>query len=199
MLRPIVLTLFSVLPAVPQPPAVPMKSIHPRIARVVGDVSGERIRATMKRLEGFGTRNLFSHSDHPTRGKSAAFRWIEGEFKSYSPRLEVRLDRHLVKKSARVWRDVEVVNVLAVLKGRVNPEREIVISGHYDSLNRVPKARAKGTDHADPLEEDHEATAKADAPGVNDDGSGTAAVMELARVMSSQEWDNTLVFAAFDG
>ena len=153
----------------------------------------------MRKLEGFGTRNLFSDSDHPTRGKSAAFRWIESEFKSYSPRLEVRLDRQLVKKSARVWRDVEVVNVLAVLKGKVNPEREIVISGHYDSLNRIPKPRAKGADPADPLEEDHEATAKADAPGVNDDGSGTAAVMELARVMSSFEWDNTLVFAAFDG
>jgi hypothetical protein len=182
-----------------QPLAVPLKSIHPQVAKAVEQVSEERVAALMKKLEGFGTRNLFSDAKHPTRGKGAAYRWIESEFKSYSPRLEVRLERTTLTKSARVWRDVELVNVVAVLKGKVNPEREIVISGHYDSLNRIMKPRPANASPDDPTEEDFEKTANADAPGVNDDGSGTAAVMELARVMSAQEWDNTLVFIAFDG
>lgn len=193
------LALFLIGPVEAQPLAVPMKSIHPRIAQALEQVSEERVAGLMKKLEGFGTRNLFSDAEHPTRGKGAAYRWIESEFKSYSPRLEVRLERHTLKKTARVWRDVELVNVVAVLKGRVNPEREVLISGHYDSLNRVMKPRAANASPDDPAEEDYEKTQTVDAPGVNDDGSGTAAVMELARVLSAYEWDNTLVFIAFDG
>ncbi len=193
------LTLTLCGPVEAQPLAVPMKSIHPRIAQALEQVSEERVAAVMKKLEDFGTRNLFSDPNHATRGKGAAYRWLESEFKSYSPRLEVRLERHMLKKSARVWRDVELVNVVAVLKGRVNPEREVIISAHYDSLNRIPKPRAANASPDDPTEEDHEKTQTADAPGVNDDGSGTAAVMELARVLSAYEWDNTLVFIAFDG
>jgi hypothetical protein len=181
-----------------QPLPVPMKSINPAVARVVEEISEERIASIMKRLEGFGTRNTFSETDNPVQGIGAARTWIAGQFRSYSPRLEVRFDRNAIKRGNRVWRDVEVVNIVAVLKGKVNPERQVIVSGHYDSLNRISKPKAAGADEATPGEEDHEATTKAVAPGVNDDGSGTAAVLELARVLSQYEWNNTVVFIAFD-
>ncbi|MDQ6758289.1 MAG: M20/M25/M40 family metallo-hydrolase [Acidobacteriota bacterium] len=175
-----------------------MKSINPAVARVVENISEERIASTMKRLEGFGTRNTFSETDHPTHGIGAARNWIAEQFRSYSPLLEVRFDRNAIKKSGRIWRDVEVVNIVAVLKGKVNPDRTVIVSGHYDSLNRITKPKPAGADANTPAEEDHEATVKAVAPGVNDDGSGTAAVLELARVMSQYEWNNTVIFIAFD-
>jgi len=178
---------------------VPMKSINPAVSRVVDAISEEHIAATMKRLETFGTRNTFSVTGNPTQGIGAARAWIADQFRSYSPRLEVSFDKNAVKKSGRVWRDVEVVNVVAVLKGKVNPERLVIVCGHYDSLNRIMKPKAAGAGSQSPGEEDHEATTKAPAPGVNDDGSGTAAVMELARVMSQYEWSNTIVFIAMDG
>lgn len=182
-----------------QPVAVPLKSINPAVSRVVDEISEERIASIMKRLEGFGTRNTFSETGNPAHGIGAARNWIADQFRGYSPRLEVSFDRNQVKKNRRVWRDVEVVNVVAVLKGKLNPERQVIVSGHYDSLNRVLKPKPAGSDSRDPAEEDHEATALATAPGVNDDGSGTAAVLELARVMSQYEWNNTVVFIAFDG
>ncbi len=177
---------------------VPMKSLNPAVLRVVENISEERIIFILKRLEGFGTRNTFSETDNPKQGIGAARKWIAEQFRGYSPRLEVRFDRNPTKRAGRIWRDVEVVNVVAVLKGKVNPERQVVVSGHYDSLNRITKPKPANSDAATPGEEDHEATTKAVAPGVNDDGSGTAAVLELARVMSQYEWNNTVVFIAFD-
>ena len=181
-----------------QPVPVPMKSINPAVAHVVNEISTERIASIMNRLETFGTRNTFSDPDNATQGVGAARKWIAEQFRSYSPRLEVQFDRNPTKRSGRVWRDVEVVNVVAVLKGKVNPDRQVMVSGHYDSLNRITKPKPADADANVPGEEDHEPTLKAVAPGVNDDGSGTAAVMELARVMSQYEWNNTVVFVAFD-
>lgn len=191
-----VLIVFAVYA---QPVPVPMKSINPAVSRVVEGISEERIAAIMKRLEGFGTRSVFSATDSPTQGIGAARTWIADQFRGYSPRLAVSFDRNAVKKSGRVWRDVEVVNIVAVLTGKVNPRRQVIVCGHYDSLNRIMKTKAADADPETPGEEDHEATTNAAAPGVNDDGSGTAAVMELARVMSQYEWNNTIVFIAMDG
>ncbi|MBM3766403.1 MAG: hypothetical protein FJW32_13525 [Acidobacteria bacterium] len=112
--------------------ALPAQTINPRVEKVVGEVSLERIAATMRTLENFGTRNLFSAQDHPTRGIGAAARWIRDEMKSYSSRLEVRFDEHEIKKSGRVVRDVHLMNVIAVLPGTTQKDRQIVISGHYD-------------------------------------------------------------------
>ncbi|MBM3755551.1 MAG: M20/M25/M40 family metallo-hydrolase [Acidobacteria bacterium] len=175
--------------------ALRAQTINPRVEKLVGEVSVERIAATMRTLENFGTRNLFSAQDHPTRGIGAAARWIRDEMKSYSSRLEVRFDEHEIKKSGRVVRDVHLMNVIAVLPGTTQKDRQIVISGHYDSLHIV---RAPSKD-GQPQRMDQEATIAADAPGVSDDASGTAAVMELARVLSRYEFEKTLVFIAFSG
>lgn len=171
----------------------PMKSINPKVAKIVETVSAERVGATMKKLESFGTRNIFSSLDDPKRGVGAAARWIRDEMASYSPRLQVRLDEHEIKKGGRVIRDVKLQNVVAVLPGTTQKDRHVLISGHFDSLHIVRKKEGE-------LEKmDQEATILADAPGVSDDASGTAATMELARVLSQYEFEKTLVFIAFSG
>ena len=173
------------------------KALDPEIVKIVEAVSGERIAAIEKKLESFGTRNVSTYDDSATRGIGPAGRWIYGEFKSYSPRLQVRFDRHRVKKQGRIQKDIELVNIVAVLPGTMNQERQFIVSGHYDSIV-MPKGGEDrpATDEAVKLQ-----MAKFDqpAPGVTDDASGTAAVMELARVMSRREFKKTVVFIAFAG
>src|SRR5258706_8692316 len=189
------------------------KTVNPTVKKVVESVSEARISETLKKLEGFETRNIISDDDSPTRGIGAARPWIADQFKIYSPRIEVRFDSYKVKKKGRIVRDVEIHNVVAVLPGKLNPERQFIISGHYDSLALLRRNNAGGTNGAGTASPDAAAgpapegapnnfdlsmLAKTE-PGVTDDGSGTAAVMELARVMSQFEFEKTIVFIAFAG
>ena len=131
--------------------------------------------------------------------------------KSYSPRLQVRFDKwHIKKNGQRIFRDLDLYNVVAVLPGKTMPETQVIVSGHYDSLNlgaQRPGAAAAGPGSdappaaigERPTQSNWEANAELPAPGACDDGSGTAATMELARVMSQYEFDKTLVFIAFAG
>jgi hypothetical protein len=182
------------------------KAVNPQIRKLVDEVSEARIKATLEKLVSFGTRNLLSNTDDPAHGIGAARQWIMGEFKSYSPRLQVRFDKWRVKKQGqRIFKDVDLYNVIAVLPGKTMPDTQVLISGHYDSLN----LGARQTNGAPPADgapappaltpADYEKNANLPAPGACDDGSGTAAVMELARVMSQYEFDKTLVFVAFAG
>lgn len=173
------------------------KSLNPLVRKAVEAVSTERIEASMRKLESFGTRGNYSETDSATRGIGAARRWIHQEFQSYSPRLEVRFDTHKVKKQQRIFRDIELVNVVAVLKGTRYPDRQIIISGHYDSLNLGTRREAPATAEAGNTQA--EKLAMADAPGVSDDASGVAATLELARVLSHYEFDKTIIFVAFAG
>src|SRR5580658_5905623 len=179
------------------------KAVNPQIAKIASEVSEERIKAIIEKLVSFGTRNTMSDATDPAHGVGAARQWILEQFKSYSPKLEVRFDKYRVKKQGqRIFKDVDLYNVVAVLPGKTMPETQVWITGHYDSLNLgTPPAN---TDN--PLSvttnmtvEDFEKNAALPAPGACDDGSGTAAVMELARVMSQYEFDKTLVFVAFAG
>jgi hypothetical protein len=170
---------------------------NPLIEKIVGEVSQDRIGATMQRLEAFGTRHVLSSQTDPEKGIGAAERWIVKELKSYSPRLKVTLDTFLVKKTTRIVRDTELTNIIAVLPGKLDPDRYVVVSAHYDSLNLV---RKPGMSPTDLNSVDWEKSADSpDAPGVVDDGSGTAAVLELARVMSQYEFDKSIMFIAFSG
>jgi hypothetical protein len=211
-----------VLPLFPQRPET---GLNPAVKQIVDGVSEERIAATLKKLEGFGTRYILSSEDDPAHGIGAAKRWIHDELQSYSPRLQVSYQDFSIKKGGRrgqVIRDVDLSNVVAVLPGTTEKDRYVLISGHYDSLAQVRKPYTgpeqtvaelvrQGVDESEarrylkilppereqgPL--DFEATAaQSIAPGVTDDGSGTAAVMELARVMSAYQFDKTIVFVAF--
>jgi hypothetical protein len=186
------------------------KSLNPKIVKIVDEVSEARIHAIIEKLVSFGTRNTMSNADDPARGVGAARQWIFNELKSYSPRLQVRFDKYRVKKQGqRIFKDVDLWNVVAVLPGTKMPETQVFVSGHYDSLNlgTRPAATAGPSSEAPvPVGErpqqtpaDYEKNANLPAPGACDDGSGTAAVMELARVMSQYEFDKTIVFVAFAG
>src|SRR5215469_12749491 len=129
------------------------KSVNPKIQEMMGQVSEARIRAILERLEGFGTRNTMSNADDPVHGVGAARTWILNEFKSYSPKLQVRFDKYRVKKQGqRIFKDVDLWNVVAVLPGTKHPETQVIVSGHYDSLNLgnrpAGQAAGPGTDAA---------------------------------------------------
>lgn len=176
-----------------------LKSINPTVKKIVDSVSEERMAETLKKLESFGTRDIFSSQEDEVNGIGAARRWISGQFKSYSPRLQVTFDSYKLKKKGRIFRDVDLYNVVAVLPGKTDPGHQLILSAHYDSV--ALKRRAEG-DGPPPAGEElvySEATLDKNAPGVTDDGSGTAAVMELARVMSQYEFEKTIVFVAFAG
>src|ERR1051326_2644692 len=112
------------------------KSINPKIVKMVSDVSEERIRTIIEKLVSFGTRNTMSRADDPERGIGAAREWILKEFQSYSPKLQVRFDKYHVKKQGqRIFKDVDLWNVVAVLPGTKMPETQVFVSGHYDTLN----------------------------------------------------------------
>lgn len=148
----------------------------------------------MRKLEGFGTRYVLSEQDNPTHGIGAAQRWLVDEFKSYSPRLQVRLDPFTAKKGQRVAHDVELANVVAVLPGTMEPDRFVVISSHYDSIAARIGPGTPRTDDDGPRAGQE---ILPNAPGVSDNASGVAAVLELARLMSHYEFDKSVVFIAF--
>jgi hypothetical protein len=172
------------------------KTINPRVQEVVAAVSEDHIAETMKKLGSFGTRNVSSTIDDPEHGVGAAREWISAQFKSYSPRLEVKFDKHRVKAGGRVPKDIELWNVVAVLPGKTQPDLQVIVSGHYDT---IASGRAPGEKPASEDEGFKAGDPNAPAPGVSDDGSGTALTMELARVLSQHEFDKTLVFIAFAG
>jgi hypothetical protein len=152
----------------------------PRVQALVAEVSAERLGALVDRLASFETRHTLSSADQPTRGIGAARQWMLDELRGYSPHLQVSFDTHIVPPGGRITREVELRNVVAVLPGRST--RRIYVSGHYDTV-------VIGADPDDP------------APGANDDGSGTALMMELARVLANSgiDFDATLVFIGFAG
>lgn len=225
-MKPVMLAFCAAALVVSAAPAqTPDTRINPTIQQIVDAISQERIAATLHKLESFGSRNVNLPPDDPALGIGAAERWIHDELKSYNPRLEVSYQDFMVKKDARpdrLLRDVYLSNVVAVLPGVTERDRLILVTAHYDSVNIVRKPYTGeeqmiaemvrlGFNETDartyrklvpPDVEsgppDLEATtAAAIAPGVTDDGSGTAVVMELARVMSQHQFDKTLVFIAF--
>jgi hypothetical protein len=158
---------------------------NPEIQKMLREISAKRIEADIRKLAGFGTRNTLSEQDNPTRGIGAARDWIFSEFQKISADcgncLIVEKQTFLQPKANRIPEPTNLTNVIATLRGAANPDRIYVVSGHYDSMCTSP------TD------------AKCDAPGANDDASGTAAVIELARVMSKRKFDATIVFMTVPG
>jgi len=149
------------------------------IDRIVKEISPQRIEATIRKLVGFRTRHTMSETESDTVGIGAARRWIKSEMERCGAgKLQVAFDSHIAPVSARISRPTEIVNVVATLPGvqAESRERMYVVSGHYDSRN------------SDVMD------AKGDAPGANDDASGTAAVMEMACVMSKYKFDASIVF-----
>ncbi len=159
----------------------------PMIEKIAKEISAERIEKTIRKLVSFGTRNTLSETASETRGIGAARRWIKAELeacaKANGGQLQVAFDANLAPISARIPTPTNVVNVVATLPGTQaeSKDRLYVVSGHYDSMPDSP------TDGV------------TDAPGANDDASGTAAVMEMACVMSKYKFDATLIFMTVAG
>jgi acetylornithine deacetylase/succinyl-diaminopimelate desuccinylase-like protein len=194
--------------------------MYPAIERIVESVSEQRIRSILEKLETFGTRHVMSAQVDPAHGIGAAMRWIYAEFESYSPLFQVSYQVFHVKKAGAYARDADLANVIAVLPGTTDPDTSILVSAHYDSVNLARRPAGTEAERLAALVyngmEESEArryrqffpsgegeidaagtAAQVHAPGVADDGSGTAVVLELARIMSRYRFNKTLVFIAF--
>lgn len=157
------------------------------IPKIVREIDARNVERTILKLVSFGTRNSLSAQDDPNRGIGAARDFLYQEFlkaaEKSGGRMTVEKQSYLQEKAARVLVPTVITNVVATLKGN-QPESEkrfYVVSGHYDSMCSSP------TDE------------KCDAPGANDDASGTAVVLEMARVMAPYKFDATIVFMAVAG
>ena len=159
----------------------------PEIRKMITEVKSENMEATVKKLVSFGTRHTLSDTKSSTRGIGAAQRWVKSEFDNYAlasnGRLTSIIDYFTIKADGRrIKNDSQLGNVMATLKGTdATDNRVLIISGHLDS---------RATDVMD---------SSIDAPGANDDGSGVAAMMELARIMCKREFPFTIVFVAVVG
>lgn len=164
-----------------------MVNRDPQIELMVKEVSADSLKATIKKLVSFGTRNTLSSTSDPKHGIGAARDWILGRFNAFakesSGRLSARLDTStFLADGKRVDKTTVLANVVATLKGTdPNDKRVFVISAHMDS---------RRSDVMDRI---------GDSPGANDDGSGTAAVIEAARVMSKHDFPATIIFVALCG
>ena len=192
--------VFSLAAAAPSaafaqanPPRSPARRTQQREIRsvavnsIVRQIDARNIERSIRQLVAFGTRNTLSEQNDPKRGIGAARDWLYAEFvkiaETSGGRMTVEKQSYEQPTAQRVPQPTIITNVVATLKGS-QPEatdRMYVVSGHYDSMCNSP------TD------------AKCDAPGANDDASGTAAVLEMARVMAKFQFDATIVFMAVAG
>ncbi|MEV1290359.1 M20/M25/M40 family metallo-hydrolase [Micromonospora sp. NPDC049679] len=173
--------------AAPGGPGRPATSQRPdrSLRELLGEIDQRRIEATVRRLAAFGTRHTLSSQDDPVRGIGAARDWIYQQLSAYAAasggRMTVELQSYVQAPASRIPVPTRITNIVATLRGESSPERVHVVSGHYDS---------RATDVMD---------ATSDAPGADDDASGVAAVMEMARVMATRRTEATIVFAAVAG
>jgi Zn-dependent M28 family amino/carboxypeptidase len=164
--------------------AQPSPPEHALLHTLAAEVSSEQEHATIAKLVAFGTRHTLSDTKSDTRGIGAARRWVASQFQAMSKDcggcLTVEMPSEMFT-GRRVPNPTEVMDILAIQKGTTDPGRVIVISGHIDS--RVTDVQ----------------NFTSEAPGANDDASGTAAVIEAARVLSKHKFAATLVFAVLSG
>lgn len=198
------LVLLALIPPVVFAQEAVRPDTDPRIERLVSEVSEARLGELVAKLAAFGTRNTLSDTTSTTRGIGAARQWIFDALRQSSPRLQVSFDIYRIAKEGRITRDVELRNVLAILPGR--SPRRIYVTAHYDTVNVgnegqiSANTRAAGQRAADPQLRENQ-NYDVEAPGANDNGSGTALTMELARLLAASglEFDATIVFALWAG
>jgi hypothetical protein len=156
------------------------------IKQMVDEVSSQNIEANIRKLVSFKTRHTLSDTTSKTEGSGAARNWIKAEMEKYASqsggRMTVQFDTFTQPKGERIDNPVHLKNVLAILKGTdPNDTRVYIVSGHYDS-------RVTNVMNANAVE-----------PGANDDASGTAVSLELARVMAKRSFPATIIFMAVVG
>ena len=166
-------------------PALAPQEPDEELRALLREVDPDRIKATIMRLVQFGTRHTASSQTDPVRGIGAATAWVLEQMQSIaatsSGRMTVQKQTFVQPVSPNIPVPTTITNVIATLKGTASPERFYVITGHLDS--RV----------TDVL------NFTADAPGADDDGSGVAVMLELARLFATRQFPGTLVFATVAG
>jgi Peptidase family M28 len=148
---------------------------------LLSEIDPHRLRATVEKLVSFGTRHTLSSQTDPNRGIGAATNWIFSQMQAIaatsSGRMTAELQSFIQPPASRIPTPTRITNVITTLRGSTSPDRIYLVSGHIDS--RVTDVM-NFTD---------------DAPGADDDASGVAAMMELARVMARRAPEATIVFA----
>jgi hypothetical protein len=191
MSRLVLIALASLMTQIGAAQDAPKMVQDAQFAAALQQISAQRVHADIEKLVSFGTRLTLSAQDPASiaagRGIGAAREWIKAEFERYSKDcggcLEVKTDSFIEQPADRIPAATEITNVYAVLKGS-DPERAkriVLVTGHYDSRN------------SDTLD------VKGDAPGANDDASGTAVSLECARVLSKMKFRATIVFLTVAG
>ena len=168
-------------PGKPVLPQLPDRDLR----QLLREIDSDRIEASVRRLVAFGTRHTLSSQTDPVRGIGAARDWIRDQFQASADasdgRLTVSLQSFVQAANAQIPTPTTITNVIATLRGTTTPDRVYVVSAHYDS--RITNV-LNGSD---------------DAPGADDDGSGVAAVLELARVFATRPTEATIIFVAVAG
>ena len=158
--------------------AAPPPSPDAKLRAIIAPVSGARMKATVEKLVSFGTRHTLSSQTDPKRGIGAALDWADAQFRSFGLETVRPCDTF---QGERVPKPTRICDAVAIQRGTERPNDVVIITGHIDS--RV----------SDPMNAD------AFEPGANDDGSGTAAVIEAARVLSKHRFPGTIVYSTDSG
>src|SRR5439155_12359155 len=165
--------------------ALPRRRPPAQLRALLQEIDPDRIHATILKLTQFGTRHTLSSQTDPVRGIGAATDWVVGQMQGFAAasggRMTVQRQSFTQPVANRIPTPTQITNVIATIKGTASPERFYVVTGHLDS--RV-------TDVLD---------FTSDAPGADDDGSGVAVVLELARLFATHQFPGTIVLATVDG
>jgi len=166
-------------------PALPRRRPSDDLRALLREIDPGRIHATVLRLTQFGTRHTASSQTDPVRGIGAATNWVFDQMQAIaatsSGRMTVQKQTFVQPIANRIPAPTTITNVIATLQGTASPQRYYVVTGHLDS--RV-------TDVLDFI---------SDAPGADDDASGVAVVLEMARVFATRQFPGTLVLATVAG
>ncbi len=155
-----------------------------RLRQIIAPVSAIQLRARVSAMVGFGTRHSLSSQTQPDRGIGAALTWGEAEFTLTSRACGgclITARPSTMVQGERVPTPTKLTDIIAIQRGTERPNDVVIITGHIDS--RVSDVM----------------NATEDAPGANDDGSGSAAVLEAARVLSQHKFPGTIVYALLSG
>lgn len=155
-------------------------SIDAKIAAAIAALDADRLEQQVKDLVACHSRHPLSGKEHTGKARDYLHKTMAAIAAQSDGCLTVAREVYKMP-SSRLRQQVELVNIVATLKGSSDPGRIYVVGGHYDSINRNPR------------------DAKAAAPGANDDGSGTSVVLEICRVMSRQSFPATIKFVCYDG
>ena len=154
---------------------------------IIENTSSAKLEENIRILANFGTRHTLSDTLSETRGIGAARRWIKSEFESISKNcgncLDVFYQKNYFtpKDGDRIVKPVWINNVLAIQRGKIHPNRFIIMSGDIDSRISDP------TNYTD------------DSPGANDNASGMAGTIEAARVLSEYTFNNSILYVGLAG